>query len=60
MGTVIYNLACARVAQERMDEGLTLLEEAFQLRPDYKAGATGDADLAPLYDNPRFQAAVKS
>src|ERR1700682_5473144 len=47
IGNVIYNLARARVAQKRMDEALTLLEEAFQLRPDYKAGATSDADLAP-------------
>jgi tetratricopeptide (TPR) repeat protein len=59
IGTVIYNLACARVAQKRMDEALTLLEEAFQLRPDYKAGATSDADLAPLYEDLRFQAAIK-
>jgi tetratricopeptide (TPR) repeat protein len=59
MGTVLYNLACTRVAQDRKDEALTLLDEAFKLRPDYKAAATGDPDLGPLYDNPRFQAAVK-
>jgi tetratricopeptide (TPR) repeat protein len=59
MGTVLYNLACTRSVQDRHDEALTLLEEAFQLRPDYKASATSDKDLAPLYDDPRFQAAVK-
>lgn len=60
MGTVLYNLACARAGQDRPDEALTLLEEAFKLRPDYKEAATSDKDLAPLYDNPRFQAAIKS
>jgi tetratricopeptide (TPR) repeat protein len=60
MGTVIYNLACTRVAQERTDEALTLLEEALEIRPDYMASALSDEDLAPLRDNPRFQAAVKS
>ncbi len=60
MGTVIYNLACTRVLQERTDDALTLLEEALQLRPDYRSSATKDKELAPLYDNPRFQAAVKS
>jgi tetratricopeptide (TPR) repeat protein len=60
MGTVLYNLACTRVAQERTDEALTLLEEAFEIRPDYKASALSDSDLAPLRDNARFQAAVKS
>jgi tetratricopeptide (TPR) repeat protein len=60
MGAVLYNLACTRVAQERPDEALTLLEEALPLRPDLKQGAPTDSDLAPLYDNPRFQAAVKS
>ena len=60
LGTVLYNLACTRVAKDRLDEALTLLEEAFKMRPDYKAAATSDPDLAPLYDNPRFQAAVKS
>lgn len=60
MGTVLYNLACTRVAQERTDEALTLLEEAFEIRPDYKASALSDSDLAPLRDHARFQAAVKS
>jgi len=60
MGAVLYNLACARVAQDRQDEALTLLEEALPLRPDLKPGAATDSDLAPLYENPRFQAAVKT
>ena len=60
MGTVLYNLACTRAAQERPDEALALLEEALQLRPDYKATAASDKDLAPLLDTPRFQAALKS
>jgi hypothetical protein len=59
MVTVLYNLACSRAAQKRLDDALSLLEEAFQMRPDYKAGATSDEDLAALYDNPRFQAAIK-
>jgi hypothetical protein len=59
MGTVIYNLACTRALQEHLDEALALLQEAFQLRPDYKAAATSDPDLARLHNDPRFQAAVK-
>jgi hypothetical protein len=60
MGAVLYNLACTRVAQDRKDEALTLLEEAFPLRPDLKQSAATDSDLAPLYDDPRFEAAVKT
>jgi tetratricopeptide (TPR) repeat protein len=59
MGTVLYNLAGTRAAQARQDEALTLLEEAFSLRPDLKQGAATDSDLARLYDDPRFRAAVK-
>ncbi|HVS47820.1 MAG TPA: tetratricopeptide repeat protein, partial [Candidatus Dormibacteraeota bacterium] len=60
MATANYNLACARVDQGRLDEALSLLEEALTIRPDMKDAAPKDPDLAPLYDNPRFQAAVRS
>lgn len=56
----LYRLACARASDGRLDEALTLLEEALPMRPDLKEGAVGDTDLALLHDNPRFQAAVKS
>lgn len=36
LGMVIYNLACIRADQGRLDEALGLLEEAFALRPDGK------------------------
>lgn len=60
MGAVLYNLACTRVAQERPDEALTLLEEALPLRPDVAKSAPTDPELAPLYDHPRFKALFKS
>jgi hypothetical protein len=59
MATVVYYLACTRVAQDRLDEALELLVEAFPMRPDLKEGATRDPDLEPLYDNPAFKALVK-
>ena len=56
MGAVLYNLACARVAQDRLDEALELLVEAFMMRPDYKEAAAKDTDLEALHDNPAFKA----
>jgi hypothetical protein len=55
LGTALYNLACARVGQRRHDEAVRLLEEAFPMRADLRAGAAADADLAPLRTDPRFQ-----
>jgi hypothetical protein len=59
LGAALYNLACVRVAQDRLDEALELLVEVFPMRPDLKAGASGDSDLEALHDNPGFQALVK-
>jgi hypothetical protein len=59
MATVLYNLACTRAAQDRVDEALELLVEAFRMRPDLKEGAASDSDLEPLHDNPGFKALIK-
>ena len=59
-GTAAYNLACVRAQQGRVDEAMESLEEAFKLRPDMKASAPNDSDLAALRDDPRFQELVKS
>lgn len=58
--TAHYNLACARVLQDRVDEALQELEEAFHKRPELRAHAAQDRDLADLRDNPRFQEMVKT
>jgi tetratricopeptide (TPR) repeat protein len=58
LGVALYNLACARVDQDRLDEALELLEEAFPMRPDLKQGALQDADLAALHGDSRFKALV--
>ena len=58
LGTAIYNLACVRVAQGRMDEALKLLEEAIPLRSDLAATAATDPDLGPLRDHAGFRALV--
>jgi hypothetical protein len=59
LGAMLYNLACARSAQDRVDEALELLIEAFMMRPDLKAAAPQDKDLEDLHDNPAFKALVK-
>jgi hypothetical protein len=58
LGGAIYNLACARVAQDRQDGALELLAEAFAMRDDLRMGAAEAPDLAPLKTNPRFRALV--
>ena len=55
LGTGLYNLATARVAQGRNDEALGLLEEARPMRPDIVERAASDADLAALRGHPRFE-----
>ena len=59
LGPALYNLACARVGQGRLDEALRLLEEALPMRADIRAAAQKDKDLAPLRDDPRFEAMVR-
>lgn len=59
MGAVIYNLACVRARQGRLDDAIALLDEGLRLRPDMKAAAPNESDLAPLVDDPRFQELVK-
>jgi hypothetical protein len=60
LGVEIYNLACLRVAEGNLDDALSLIEQSVAIRPTLKDHAPKDADLAPLYDNPRFQVAIKS
>jgi hypothetical protein len=60
MGMVLYNLACTRAGQGLLDDALALLEEAFTVRPLIKEIAAGDADLAPLHDDPRYKELLKS
>lgn len=60
LGAAIYNLACARCNQGRLDEAIELLEEALPMRPDLKELAPRDSDLAALHGDPRFQELVKS
>jgi tetratricopeptide (TPR) repeat protein len=59
LGVALYNLARGRVDQDRLDDALELLVEAFPLRPDLKEGAKEDPDLAMLRDNPGFKALIK-
>jgi tetratricopeptide (TPR) repeat protein len=59
-GVALYNLACARVNQQRLDEAIEALEQALTLRPDMKEFAPNDPDLRPLLEDPRFQALTKT
>ena len=58
-GTALYNLACARVQQQRIDEAVATLQEALQVRPELKHVATQDKEMEPLKEDPRFQELVK-
>jgi tetratricopeptide (TPR) repeat protein len=59
-GTALYNLACVRAHQGRLDEAIDNLQQAFSMRPEMKAAAAKDSDLASLRDDPRFQEALKN
>ena len=56
VGAVLYNLACAKVPLGQIDDAVELLGRSFGMRPDLKAEARDDADLAPLLEDPRFRA----
>ena len=60
LGVALYNFACACATQDRVDEALELLVEAFPMRPDLKEHALADPDLEALHDNPGFKALVKT
>lgn len=58
LGLQMYNLACLRCAQGRLDDALTLIEESNPMWPNLKNIAPDDPDLALLKDHPRFKAIV--
>jgi hypothetical protein len=60
LGAVLYNLACVRVTQGRLDDAIEALKEALPMRPDMKKGAPTDPDLEMLRDDPRFKELVSS
>lgn len=60
MGAALYNLAIARVDQDRRDEAIELLREAIPMRPDIKTAAAADSDFGDLRDDPRFQDLVQT
>ena len=55
LGAALYNLAGVRASQDRVEEALALLEEGLPMRPDLKAVAVEDPDLASLRSSPRFR-----
>jgi len=60
LGPALYNLACARVAEGRVQEALDLLTDALPMRPDLASLAAKDPDLASLKSDPRFQAMINA
>ena len=56
LGASLFNLAGARVEQDKHPEALDLLEEAAPMRPDLLTQAVGDPDFAALKGNTRFEA----
>jgi tetratricopeptide (TPR) repeat protein len=55
LGAALYNLAAVRARQDRVEEALALLEEGLLMRPDLKADAAENPDLASLRNLPRFR-----
>ena len=60
LGAALYNLAGVRATQGRIDDAIELLREALPMRPDMKAAAATDPDLAALHDDARFKEIVSS
>jgi hypothetical protein len=58
LGAALYALAVVYARQDRSDEALGLLEEGLSMRPDLKAAAAADPDLASLRETARFRALV--
>jgi len=58
LGAALYNLAVVYAVQDRSDEALGLLEEGLSMRPDLKAAAATEPDLASLRETSRFRALV--
>jgi hypothetical protein len=58
LGVQMYNLACLRCAEGRLDDALSLIEESSPMWPNLKNIAGDDPDLAPLKGEPRFVAIV--
>ena len=59
-GLLLYNMACAEAQLGELDDALEHLRGAVEERPDFREFATGDEDLVPLRDDPRFAAIVGS
>lgn len=59
LGAAVYNLACARVYQGRLDEALVLLEEALPMRPDLKESAPKDSKLEALHEDEHFKTLIE-
>ncbi len=55
---ILYNIACLESRLGRPDEALEPLGESLAASPAFKELAADDDDLAPLRDDPRFQALV--
>jgi hypothetical protein len=55
---ILYNVACMECLLGHGDEAIAPLAEALDAWPPYKELAANDDDLAPLRDDPRFQALV--
>lgn len=60
LGAMLYNVALVRVAQDRRDEALELLREAFPMRPDLRSAAADDQALGDLRDDARFKQLISA
>lgn len=58
--TIFYNLACAEAQLGETDAALQHLSAAVNERPSLATDAHLDSDLAPIRNDPRFEALVPS
>jgi tetratricopeptide (TPR) repeat protein len=52
--SVLYNLACFETLAGHGDDAIAHLRRAIELRPDARAWAQSDEDLAALRERPDF------
>jgi tetratricopeptide (TPR) repeat protein len=59
-GLALYDLACLYAGSQGKEKALSLLAEAFKLRPSLIAWSQQDPDLASLHNDPVFQELIQS
>ena len=57
---VLYNVSCVYVRMGKIEEALHLLEQGARVGLPGREWLEHDSDLAPLRNDPRYQAIIES